>query len=185
MARVQRMASLLITGGMRSTASDILDAHANLLPFQQNLRKICHRSTLRMATLPASHPLKKDIMSAYRYRSKHNFDKAKRHPSPLHALAYEFQINPEDTEIVEPVRHYPKWIPDVNLSIAQKPEEAYYEDAQADEEIRVYSDGSAVDGVGGAAVIMDGERVVGERRFHLGKDKAHTVYEGEVIGMIL
>ncbi|KAG1886669.1 hypothetical protein F4604DRAFT_1521183, partial [Suillus subluteus] len=39
MARVQRMASLLITGGMHSTASDVLDAHADLLPFQQNLRK--------------------------------------------------------------------------------------------------------------------------------------------------
>ncbi|KAG1788665.1 uncharacterized protein HD556DRAFT_1244907, partial [Suillus plorans] len=32
---------------------------------------------------------------------------------------------------------------------------------------------------------MDGERVIRERRFHLGSDKAHTVYEGEIVGMIL
>lgn len=56
----------------------------------------------------------------------------------------------------------------------------------ANEEIRVYSDGSAVDrGVGGAAVAMEGERILRERRFHLGNDKTHTVYEGEVVGMIL
>jgi hypothetical protein len=32
---------------------------------------------------------------------------------------------------------------------------------------------------------MEGERVVRERRFHLGSDKEHTVYEGEAVGMIL
>ncbi|OAX32549.1 hypothetical protein K503DRAFT_659274, partial [Rhizopogon vinicolor AM-OR11-026] len=39
MARVQRMATTMITGGMRTTATDLLDAHANILPFQQLLRK--------------------------------------------------------------------------------------------------------------------------------------------------
>jgi hypothetical protein len=34
MARVQRMASTMITGGMRTTATDLLDAHADILPFQ-------------------------------------------------------------------------------------------------------------------------------------------------------
>jgi len=51
MTRVQRMTSLLITGGMHTTASDITNIHANLLPFQQNLRKICRHSALRMSTL--------------------------------------------------------------------------------------------------------------------------------------
>jgi hypothetical protein len=32
---VQRMASIHITGAMRTTASDILDAHANLLPIDR------------------------------------------------------------------------------------------------------------------------------------------------------
>ncbi|KAG1888284.1 hypothetical protein F4604DRAFT_1674658 [Suillus subluteus] len=59
-------------------------------------------------------------------------------------------------------------------------------DAEADEDLQTYSDGSAVDGgVGGAAVLMRGGEVVKEKRFHLGSDREHTVYEGEIVGMIL
>ncbi|KAG1787595.1 uncharacterized protein HD556DRAFT_1218932, partial [Suillus plorans] len=32
MSRVQRMATLLITGGLRSSSNDMLDAHTNVLP---------------------------------------------------------------------------------------------------------------------------------------------------------
>lgn len=77
-------------------------------------------------------------------------------------------------------------LPDVELRIASKPEEAHLEDTIADEDLRVYSDGSAIDGgIGGAAVLMEGDRMVDERRFYLGKTEEHTVYEGEIVGMIL
>jgi ribonuclease HI len=93
---------------------------------------------------------------------------------------------PHTTETIAPIRHYPKWEPDVVVHVAQKPEAAIIEDAAAQEDLRAYSDGSAVDGgVGGAAVLMRGDVVVRKRRFHLGSDKEHTVYEGELIGMIL
>jgi len=59
MARVHRMAGILITGAMRSTASGLLDTHANILPFQQILRNHCHRATLWFATLHASNPIHK------------------------------------------------------------------------------------------------------------------------------
>ncbi|OAX34216.1 hypothetical protein K503DRAFT_652300, partial [Rhizopogon vinicolor AM-OR11-026] len=39
MARVQRMANTMIIEDMRTTATDLLDAHANILPFQQLLCK--------------------------------------------------------------------------------------------------------------------------------------------------
>ncbi|KAG2054172.1 hypothetical protein BDR06DRAFT_884733, partial [Suillus hirtellus] len=64
MARTQRMAMLIITGGLHSSASNMLDCHANVLPFQQALRKVCHQATLRMATLPNTHPLAKGIKMA-------------------------------------------------------------------------------------------------------------------------
>jgi hypothetical protein len=51
LAWVQCMAMLSITGGLRSSASDLLDIHANILPLQQMIQKACHRATLRMATL--------------------------------------------------------------------------------------------------------------------------------------
>ncbi|KAG2065424.1 hypothetical protein BDR04DRAFT_1032850, partial [Suillus decipiens] len=50
----------------------------------------------------------------------------------------------------------------------------------------VYSNGSVIDrGVGGAAVLMRNREMMKERRFHLGNDQEHRVYEGELIGMIL
>ncbi|KAG1851431.1 hypothetical protein DFJ58DRAFT_728872 [Suillus subalutaceus] len=106
-------------------------------------------------------------------------------PSPLHKLLYKFKINPTQMENILPVHHYPKWEADVEICIARK-EEAAEEDKLADEELRVYLDGSAIEGgVGAAAVLMQGEEVRDKLRFHLGKDSEHTVYEGEIIGMIL
>ncbi|KAG2739807.1 hypothetical protein P692DRAFT_201729067, partial [Suillus brevipes Sb2] len=32
---------------------------------------------------------------------------------------------------------------------------------------------------------MSGARVIGEKKFHLGNEEEHTVYEAEIIGMIL
>lgn len=186
MARVQRMATLLITGGMRSSATDILDAHANILPFQQTLRKMCYRSTLRIATLPDTHPLARGVKAAFNFCAKRNFEGRKRHPSPLHRLLNEFRIDPTKIEKVQPIRHYPKWQADVEIQIARDQESAAKEDEIAREEWRVYSDGSAVEGgVGGAAVLMRGDAVEKERRFHLGTTEEHTVYEGEIVGMIL
>lgn len=50
----------------------------------------------------------------------------------------------------------------------------------AREELRVYSDGSMIDGgVGGVAVLMEGERRIREIRFCLGSAVKYTVYEGE------
>jgi len=186
MARVQRMATLLITGGMRSSATDILDAHANILPIQQTLRKLCFRSILRIATQPATHPLAKGAQAAFNYCEKRQFKGRKRHPSPLHKLMNEFQVNPAKMEKILPTRHYPKWEADVETHIAHSAEEAIIEDEEATEDWRVYSDGSAVEeGVGAAAVLMRGEEEVMERRFYLGTREEHTVYEGEIVGMIL
>jgi ribonuclease HI len=99
---------------------------------------------------------------------------------------YEFKVNPARMEKIHPIRHNPKWKPDVELQIARKKEEAADEDELAREEIRVYSDGSAIDGgVGAAAILMRDGEVKDELRFYLGKDSEHTVYEGELVGMIL
>jgi hypothetical protein len=132
-----------------------------------------------MITLPETHPLHKGLNAAYHYCSKRDFQKCKWHPSPLHNLANAFQLDPVKSKTILPVCHNTKWIPDVKISIASKTEEAYYEDQVTNEDIRAYSDGSAVDGgVGGGAVIMRGEEVLRERRFYLGSNKDHTIYEG-------
>jgi len=186
MSRVQRMATLLITGSMRSSAIDILNAHANVLPLQQTLRKLCFRSMLRIVTLPTMHPLSKGAQAAFNYCEKRQFERWKHHPSPLHRLMNEFQVNPTKMEKILPMHHYLKWKADIETHIVHNMEEAVKEDAAAGEEWRVYLNRSVVDdGVGGAAVLMREGVEVMERRFHLGTKKEHTVYEGEIVGMIL
>ncbi|KIK45269.1 hypothetical protein CY34DRAFT_78256 [Suillus luteus UH-Slu-Lm8-n1] len=135
MTRVQRMASSMITGGMRSTATDVMDAHANILPFQQLLRKICYRAILRMATLPPNHPLFKGIKSAYENCAIHNFDATRKSPSPIHSLLKAFRTNPNRMEKILPVRHYTKWHPDVTTEIAEDSESALKADKDAQEDI--------------------------------------------------
>ncbi|KAG2144123.1 uncharacterized protein EDB93DRAFT_1251723 [Suillus bovinus] len=186
MARIQRMATLNITGGLHSSTSDMLDSHANVLPFQQVLRYTCYRATLRMSTLPESHPLSKHITAASNFCKKRNYEGHKRHPSPLHRLFNEFKMDPATMEKILPARHSTKWEPDVAISIASKEKDAAREEEEASKDLRVYSDGSAIDGgVGGASVLMRGGVMLSERRFYLGKEEDHTVYEAEIVGMIL
>jgi hypothetical protein len=55
--KTQRIASLAIAGALRSTPTDFLDAHVGLLPVELAMLKANYRSTVRMLTLPPSHPL--------------------------------------------------------------------------------------------------------------------------------
>lgn len=87
LARVQRTAALNITGALRTTATDMIDTHADLLPFHILVNQICQRSALRLATLPDTHPLYKHVR-----RAKRN---VKRHRTPLHELHHAFHIDPD------------------------------------------------------------------------------------------
>jgi hypothetical protein len=57
MSTVQRIAAITITGAMRSTTTDTLEAHANLLPIALLLQNTCHRAIIRLAAHPPTHPL--------------------------------------------------------------------------------------------------------------------------------
>jgi ribonuclease HI len=139
-----------------------------------------------MVTLDQTHPLHKGICAAYNSCTRRNFESCKRHLSPLHRLLNEFGLNPHAIETIDPTRHYLKWSSDASTETAGDIIMAVRQDAEAEEDLRVYSDGLAIDGgVGGAAVLMRHGEMVKERQFHLGNDQEHTVYEGELIGMIL
>jgi hypothetical protein len=147
LARIQRQAALDITGALRSTANDTLDAHANLLPFPLLVSKAVHRAAVRLACLPDSHPLATKVQkAAKRY--------VKRHRSPIHEIIHAYRLNPERMEKIHTVVFGPKWHPAFNTRIPQNKERAIKEMEEERAQVVVYSDGSCIDGGVGAAAVL-------------------------------
>ena len=94
---VQRIAAISITSAMRTTPTDSLEAHANLLPVPLLLQKLCHRAAVCLATLPQGHPLHKKLQ----WIAKHN---VRAHRSSLHNLIHSFRIYPDKVETINPTR---------------------------------------------------------------------------------
>jgi hypothetical protein len=151
LARIQRQAALDITGALRSTANDTLDAHANLLPFPLLVSKAVHRAAVRLACLPDSHPLATKVQkAAKRY--------VKRHRSPIHEIIHAYSLNPERMEKIHTVVFGPKWHPAFNTRIPQNKERAIKEMEEERAQVVVYSDGSCIDGGVGAAAVLYKDR---------------------------
>ena len=84
-ASIQRAGALAITGGLRSSPTDALDASAFLLPAPAIISKWCQRAYTRLTTLPKEHPLYKAV----------NWKKTsstKRHRGPIHNLARTYNL---------------------------------------------------------------------------------------------
>ena len=56
---IQRIAVTTISGTMCTMATDVMEAHINLPPTELLMRRVCHRATIQLASLPLSHPLHK------------------------------------------------------------------------------------------------------------------------------
>ena len=98
--RIQRVATLAITGALHTTPTDLLDAYAGLLPMELTLSKACHRTAVRILTLPNTHPLHRIARTA-RHRPP------KKHLAPLdHALAT-LKIGNAVIETIIPITNSP------------------------------------------------------------------------------
>jgi hypothetical protein len=152
----------MITGAMKTTATDVLDIMANLIPFYLLVDKHQHRAALRLATLPTSHPLNRPVMNASQRLIK-------RHPTPLHDLMHRYNIQPQKVETIKAVRYDTKWKPQVTINIADTETEAICEQEHDNPDVRVYTDRSGMEGnIGAAAVLYRGGRMKTELRLKLG-----------------
>ena len=69
---VQRMATTVVTGALCTTTTDVMEAHANLLPVKLMMNRICFRAALCLAALPETHPLFKPVkQSSWRLIKRH------------------------------------------------------------------------------------------------------------------
>jgi ribonuclease HI len=181
LGKVQRQACKLITGSLRTTATDTQNYHANIAPIHLRLNRSVYNATARLAALPASNPIRGTFARCRCIPRLHR--------SPIHHLIAAFPIFRNDFETIDPLRRFSP-LPESALTTSTAPDK----DAARSEMDRivakggfcVFTDGSGYEGGVGAAAVAMKNGVVGEhRQKYLGTDGEHTVFESEVCGAIL
>ena len=178
--RVQRIASLAITGTLRSSPNDFVNVHARTFPMELALLKACHNAVVRALTLPDTNPVHQIIR------------KAKQHPptkhlGPIDRLLKLFRLQDKTLETI---------LPTVCLStkatflteIDHSRDASIKFESQDNADYKVFSDGSGQDdGIGAAAILYRKGRVTPLKsvQFYLGPPDKHNTYEAEVVGAIL
>ncbi|KIK37493.1 hypothetical protein CY34DRAFT_33659, partial [Suillus luteus UH-Slu-Lm8-n1] len=79
----------------RSTTTDLLEVHANILPITLLLQNFCHRSITHISVLPKTHPLYNPIHRAAKYQ-------VSTHRSSFHKLTKMYAIIPENIKTLNP-----------------------------------------------------------------------------------
>ena len=178
---IQRAGTLAITGGLRTSPTDVLDAHAFILPLHLEIEKQLFRAAIRIATLPPQHPLHRPAKKCANTRTK-------RHRSTLHDLIQMFNIKPGLMETVAATGGNPasRHKHPFRTDIAKDKEASVIADAEGTEHFKVYSDGSAQEGkVGAAAILIRPGKLPRKLHYHLGTTDEHTVFEAELAGLLM
>jgi ribonuclease HI len=181
LSSIQRAGMLAVVGGLRTSPTDALCVHADILPAQLELDKSCHRAVAGMATLLHTHPITK----LYRRSAKH---KVKRHKSPLHFLSLAFKAAHDKYETIAVAGRNPALMGKhlFRTDIQDSKDDSKEADKQAPEQIKIYSDGSAHNGkVGAAAIMTKNGRTTRAIHYHLGSAEEHTVFKAELVGILM
>ena len=178
---IQARATRLITGSLRGTTFDILDVHVNTPPVDLLFRKAQINAAAHLSSLLPKHPLHMTV-----HRVARQF--VNRHKSPLHYLFHITQIDPKCSEIITPTCRHPLYTPPLTTRINTSKESAL-ELAQKTHQcfrFKMYCDGSVLEGrVGAAAILYKHNNVIKASQYHLGKSSEHTIYEAELVGILL
>ena len=114
---VQQKVAKVITGGLSTTAGDILNIHLFILPIDLLFNKLLFHAALRICTLPKSHTLNPIIQVTFCHKTKC-------HCSPLYNLVQIAQVNPKEVEVINPVRRSPGYTPSFDLIITSSKDAA-------------------------------------------------------------
>ena len=177
----QRAGALAITGGLRTSPTDALNAAAYLLPVPLLAYKACHRAALRLAALPKDHLL-------YGTANKKITGKIKQHKSPLNSLLAAYRFNPKKVEKTLVAARDPTLQGELpfGISIAGSREDSIKEAEEASEEVQVFTDGSALNSkVGAAAILTRVGKPLRALHLTLGSESEHTVHKAELAGILL
>ena len=179
--KTQRLATTAITGTLRSSPMDLIDAHAGVLPMELALMKACHRSLMRTLTLRNTHPLFQIIRKAKRYPPE-------KHLSPLDQLLKIFKMRSTKVETIDSAIHHMAGTTQFTTSIAKSREDSISFESNDTADYKAFSDGSGQeDDVGASAILYKkgSARPIGSLQAFLGPKSKHNTYEAEVIGALL
>ena len=179
--KAQRIATTAITGTLRSAPTDLIDAHAGLLPMELALRKACHRAMLRCLTLPVTHSLHQVVRTAKRHPPE-------KHLGPLDQLLKIFKLRNTKFETIESAPQFLTEAPWVVTSIAKSRDDSILFESNDIADYKAFSDGSGQeDGIGAAAILYKKGfvRPVNEIQAYLGNKAKHNTYEAEAAGVLL
>lgn len=99
MEQVHCQACRLISGAMRSTPMDSMQAQLNLLPFHLLVDDVVMREATHMCTLLETHLLHKHVQHAAKW--------VKHHQSLLHDVMVAYSLHPDAIETIETVQQAP------------------------------------------------------------------------------
>jgi hypothetical protein len=179
--KIQRLATTAITGTLRSSPTDLIDAHSGLLPMELALMKACHRALVRTLTLPDTHPLHQVIRQARRHPPE-------KHLSPLDQLINIFKMRSTKIEVIDSGIWHVAGTNRFGTSIATSREDSIASECNDTADFKVFSDGSGQeDDIGASAILYrkGSGRTVASLQAFLGPKSKHNTYEAEVIGAIL
>ena len=96
-----------------------------------------------------------------------------------------FNLQPRSIEDIDDMPVHPNWIPLVTTHIAADKDDAACCIRTRLDEVIVFADGSGLDGHVGAAAVIVSPAGGRHLQYQLGSDAAHTVFEGELTGILL
>ena len=137
LSSIQRGAALLITGALRSTATDAVETLAGLLPFHLPIDKIRYSTAIWLATLLPLHSLHKPVANAASRL-------VKQHPTPLHDLMHRYGIQSTTMEKIMPRRFHAGWKPHYTTQIITDRELAINLITHDDPDLKIYTDRSGI-----------------------------------------
>jgi len=179
----QHIATLAITGALRTTPSDALNVHANILPMDLMLEKACHRAIVRMCMLPESNPVANIVKQYYEEIP------LVKHPINLHNLLMLFKLDPNKIEKLAPVMTIPERTNLFETKIAETRIDSTINELTDDPDWVIYTDGSSFKNrVSASAVTYRRGQDTPVRKpliYHLGAASQHSMYEAELVGLVL
>ena len=179
--KMQRIAALAITGTLRTTPNDFIDAHAGIFPIELALLKACHNALIRLMTLPDHHPLNQIIKEARRNRPN-------KHLSPISLLIKQFNIGNNTIETIYPTSYTNRTSTRYTTIIDPSRKESIKSEANDKANYKIYSDGSGQDnGIGSAAILYKKGKTgqLKSLKAYLGTAAEHNTYKAEIIGAII